>query len=296
MNERDDLPALAELGSRLEAARGAQRQGLRPQLWRPAFVLPAVLALIVGLMFTPPGRAVTGEIAELVGVGEVGGPPSEPSRVGDFDPASEQVVLAVGETADGVRYEIVAYRSDRDVGEREDGAVCVNVEWLGPGTRSDLSGSCYAGTLRYGAICCSAVSWANEEPTTPTAVPWAEGQISPRVDSVEVSYVDAGEEDRTVEAVVGMITPEIAELLKIEHPSGKFFASLPSLAEQGGVPAYPGGATYRAPAHPVVVSTFDQEGEPLESETIRPVSGRDIERIERLGRPLGALQEPRGGR
>jgi hypothetical protein len=243
---------------------------------RPAY-LPLLLAALVGLAFTPPGRAVTGELGELVGIGEVGGPPSQPSRVGHFDPASRQVVLAVGEAADGPAFEIVAFRAKQDAGGRGD-AICVNVEWLD--FPSDQSGSCYSGALNYGAMCCAYPLFPPDEPPkiAPTEVPWVEGEVSPEVSRVSVSYVDDAGEQQTVEATLGMITPEIAERLDIEHPSGLFFASVPGLERQTG---FPPGVNYDAPAHPVVMSAFNADGELLESETTRPVSAERIVRMER---------------
>lgn len=138
MSNPSELPALAELGERLEAARQARRRKPSNPLLRPAWLVPAVLVAMVGLAFTPPGRTLTGEVGELVGIGEVGGPPTQPSKVGDFDPATGQVILAVGEAADGAQFEIVAYRAKQD-------ATCVNVEFLD--APPDRAGVCYSGAL-----------------------------------------------------------------------------------------------------------------------------------------------------
>jgi hypothetical protein len=255
--EIPDSEQAMRVAARIIAAEVTEPVRVAPRTRRRQRTLAIALTtgLLVALAFTPPGRAVTGKLAELVGIGEVGGPPTESSQVGSFEPGSNEVVLATGASADGVPLEIVAYRSEKQIPDTEGSTVCVNTEFLrGP---NEGSGQCYAGALRYGAVCCTQV--VIEDPAT--AVPFAEGQVNPRVDRVAIAYRTQSGDTRTVDATVGMITPAVAETLDVEHPSGLFFASLPEL----GTTDPPGPGPDR-PTASVEVMTFDEAGEPLETE------------------------------
>jgi hypothetical protein len=250
--------ATAERAAEL-AARPASRGGRRRS--RPALVTATVIAAVGAFALTPPGQAVTDEIGELVGLAEVGGPPTESSQVGNFDPATGQIVLATGATSDEVPFEIVAYRSDRSIVGREDSTTCVNIEF--PTAKTDQVASCYAGALRYGGVCCSGLTLGDDA----SAIPRVVGEIRPGIERVLVTYVASDGSERSVDATIGMITPEFAERLAVENPSGKFIASLPELAEQGDLPE-----PLQGPAFPVTVEVFDGTGELIETETIKPVS------------------------
>jgi hypothetical protein len=236
---------------------------------RPAFIAAAAVAAVGGFALTPPGQAVTDEIGELVGIAEVGGPPTESSQVGNFDPASGQIVLATGATSDDVPFEIVAYRSDRSISGRQDSTICVNVEF--PTVNAQQVESCYAGALRYGGVCCSSLVHRDDASTVPRVV----GEVRPGVERVQATYVASDGTERSVEATIGMITPEFAERLAVEHPSGKFIASLPDLAEQPDLPE-----PLQGPASPVTIEVFDSSGDLIETETINPVSENRIRQQE----------------
>ena len=244
------------LGKRLTEAASREIPTTRKPPKRRWIAVPILVAAVTGFAFTAPGRAVTDDLAELVGIGEVGGAPTQPSEVGDFDPASDQIVLATGTTANGDPYEIVAFRSNRLIKEGSD-SICVNVEFLE--RASGRAGSCYAGALNYGGMCCAGVTAKDE----PGFVPEVVGQIRPGISRVQVEYVDEAGETKSAEADIGMITPEFAERLEVDHPSGLFIASLPGLATETVEPYPPG------PADPVTVSVFDESGERVETETIR---------------------------
>jgi hypothetical protein len=283
LNRVDELASSEAPDALIERARAEsttlrQRTCAGKQKW--VALAAGILALILAASFTPPGRAATEWVGDLVGVGDVGGPPTRPSEVRDFGPASDQIVLATGETADGVAFEIVAFRSDKQIVEREEQTVCVNVEF--PGRQSDPAGSCYAGALRYGALCCSGVIFKDAA----SSVPRIEGEVHPDVDRVVISYVDESGAVQSVDATVGMITPEFAERLNIDHPSGLFIASLPGLAEQRGLPTPLQGSV----AHPIEVTAFGAEGQELETEAIHPVSDRQIQRAEELNERRDAFE------
>ena len=251
----------------------------RRRLRRRSRVLAVVVGVVVALLaLTPQGREAVGAAAEQgsqlllgergkvedpgqssrqkrVGTAEVGGPPTKGVQIGKFAPDGPKIVLATGETADGVPFEIVAYRSDVSEAPYE-GTVCVNDEF--PTAKSDGGSGCYYdGALNYGGLCCSQVS------TTPkaTSVPFIEGQIAPRVESVVVRYIDEAGDQREVEAVIGMITPQFAARLAVEHPSGLFLASLPGLA------TVPLGSFGRGVAEPIKITALTDKGAIVETET-----------------------------
>jgi len=217
--------------------------------------------LAILLVATPPGREAISRAAKLIGIGEVGGPPTEPTEVGSFESATDHIVLATGQTADDVPFEIVAYRSDVPIQGTEDATVCANIEF--PGTVDDTQG-CYSGALRFGDICCPILQINSPA----TAVPYVEGQVNPRVDGVSVTYVDTSGRARTVDAVVGEITPAFAARLDVEHPIGIFIASLPDLAVEDLDPGVPGP---KGAAETIELRTFGADGQELEGEAIEPL-------------------------
>ena len=262
------------------AVQRLNRPGPAParRLRRRSRVLAVVVGAVVALLaLTPQGRDAVGAAVEqgsqlLVGerdkgddpgqpsrqqrvrTVEVGGPPTKGVQILKFSAAGPKIVLATGKTADGVPYEIVAYRSDVSEAPYES-TVCVNNEF--PTAKSDGFGGCYYdGPLNYGGLCCSQVS------TTPraTSVPYIEGQIAPRVESVLVRYIDEAGNQREVEAVIGMITPQFASRLRVEHPSGVFIASLPGLA------TVPIGSFGRGVAEPIRVTALTDKGAIVETE------------------------------
>jgi hypothetical protein len=80
-------------------------------VWRRrALVLAAIALALVIASFTPPGRAASAWVGKLVGIGDVGGPPTldEPGSSAQ----GTGVVVANGSAPDGSRYEWVAYRCE----------------------------------------------------------------------------------------------------------------------------------------------------------------------------------------
>ena len=142
--------ARAEIAARPEPAP-------RERAWpRRALALAAVaLALVVALL-SPPGRAASAWVGELVGIGDVGGEPTlEP---GGFRTPGTGVVVANGSAPDGSRYEWVAYRckvDDEDLGAGFRG-VGLSLDW--PGVKGqEASGDCEEGAATR-AVACSALS------------------------------------------------------------------------------------------------------------------------------------------
>ncbi len=87
--------------------------------WRPRLLsVAAALLLVIVVLLTPPGRAASAWVGDLVGIGEVGGPPTQERRGSFADPGSA-VVIDNGVAPDGTRYEWVAYACSVDL--REEG-------------------------------------------------------------------------------------------------------------------------------------------------------------------------------
>ena len=115
----------------IEARAGATRP--RPPLRSRrhfALVLAACFACLVGVsLLTPPGQAAIERVGRLLGVGQVGGPPTLHPRL---KPANAAIVIDDGRAPDGTRYEWSAYRS----GQRHEGGptgarsqMCVGLDW-----------------------------------------------------------------------------------------------------------------------------------------------------------------------
>ena len=121
---------------------GAPEGRLRSdQAWRRrVLVIACGLGLIGTVLLTPPGRAATGWVGDLVGIGEVGGPPTREER-DQGAPVARSVVVATGHAPDGARYEYVVDRFPTGEGpkaptgegvEGPDGETfkwCLGLEW-----------------------------------------------------------------------------------------------------------------------------------------------------------------------
>jgi hypothetical protein len=91
-----ELGALERLGKQFELLELEGAASRRPSYRRLAIAAAVVLALAAASL-TPPGRAVAERIGEIVGIGD------EPTGVG-----GDSVVIGVGESPSGARYEIFA--------------------------------------------------------------------------------------------------------------------------------------------------------------------------------------------
>jgi hypothetical protein len=135
--------AVAAARSEIAARRGPAPAPRRPR--RRALQIAFATALLGVVLLTPPGRAATAWVGDLVGIGDVGGPPTENRR--DDQAAGPAIVVNNGFAPDGSRYEWVVYHCRVDL-RREGlpGAVDgygVNFEWPGrPGDGGAGGGSC----------------------------------------------------------------------------------------------------------------------------------------------------------
>lgn len=106
--------------------------------------LAAAVLLVIVVLLTPPGRAASAWVGELVGIGDVGGPPTQEKR-GRFESPSTAVVIDNGLAPDGSRYEWVAYECKVDLTDEgldtKFTGIGVSLDW--PGVKAyEGSGSC----------------------------------------------------------------------------------------------------------------------------------------------------------
>jgi hypothetical protein len=184
--------AVAAARARIEARPASARS---PRRARRALGIAFATALLAGALLTPPGRAASGWVGELVGIGEVGGRPSQEHR--GFDEAGEAIVINNGTAPDGSRYEWVAYPCKVDL--RDEGLPTrfegfgLSFEW--PGVKGhEGGGSCEEGggldsQRPFAAFGVHIVPSQFKGVAEPDLV--VSGATGPRVHGVRVFYTDA---------------------------------------------------------------------------------------------------------
>jgi hypothetical protein len=108
--------AVAEARAEIAAREGSAP--VRGEERRRALALAAAALLALVFLLTPPGRAASAWVGELVGIGDVGGEPTQRYRTFGVDGTA--IVIDNGTGPDGSRYEWVAYQCKvdlRDEGE-----------------------------------------------------------------------------------------------------------------------------------------------------------------------------------
>jgi hypothetical protein len=217
-----ELPNAAEARQRaIDAARQAYRS--RPVTARPfraaRLVAATALLAVFAFCFTAPGHAATGWVGRLVGIGDVGGPPSVDQPVGSTRANGSKVVIANGSAPDGSRYELVAFQSAED-------GTCIEVEFPRLGNGTHASGQCTAdqpiqALNGFGFTDYSPANGDNQPSATPVS-----GIVGDNVARVKVSYQSAGIE-QDIEADVAQLTPELQKQIGAPDPLGAFIAFLP---------------------------------------------------------------------
>jgi hypothetical protein len=217
----------------VEAVATAMVASPAPSPARRRWLVPAAvaLAIVLALSLTPPGRAVAEWAAELVGIGEVGGPPSVNEPVIDTIPSSEQVVVATGETPNGQAFEVVIYRTDQLAKPNEDPLPtgnCIQTVFPDQGERFDGGGSggCSYGSGRARGV--QALRMGYPGPRFGGAI--LEGEATPRARRVEVSYETRARGRRETVATVAFVRGSTAQRVGIERPTTYFVAFMPGLA------------------------------------------------------------------
>ena len=133
--------AVAAARSEIAARRGPAPAPRRPR--RLALRIAFASALLVAALLTPPGRAATAWVGDLVGIGDVGGKPTQKHR--EDQAAGPAIVVNNGFAPDGSRYEWVVYHCRMDM--RKEGlpgvvdGYGVDFEWPGRAGDGGAGGS-----------------------------------------------------------------------------------------------------------------------------------------------------------
>jgi hypothetical protein len=219
--------ARAEVSAR-EVPVAAPREGRRR-----ALTLAAAALLAAVLLLTPPGRAASAWVGELVGLGEVGGEPTQRYRTFGVDGTA--IVIDNGRAPDGTRYEWVAYECKVDMtdqGQPEDKfeGIGISFEWpdvkgyegLGgceeregrPRTEDGaIGGSVHIVPSQFKGV---------EEPDL-----MASGQTGPGVRDVKVFYREPDGTRHPLPVDFARVDGELRELAHRPQALGTFVAFLP---------------------------------------------------------------------
>jgi hypothetical protein len=241
----DEARARAATSAAERVARmGGRPSRSAPRLMRFGVAALALLAALVGFAFTPPGKTVSGELGDLVGIGEPATLPPElsPGLVGPRRPG---VVIASGRAPDGAPYEVVASRGVAteprstaagtgagSVTERGGGRVmtCLTV---------DLPESPERGTVEFcvGSQHARGVVGVNvADRAFPDKEPEFAGSkaryvltavLNPSVARVEVTYQDGAGEGHVAFSDVGTVTRAIAKKIRTDDRVAYLVAFLP---------------------------------------------------------------------
>jgi hypothetical protein len=223
--ERAVAEARAEAAARSPVAR-AGRAGVRLLVG-----LAAAAVLVAVVLLTPPGRAASAWVGELVGIGEVGGSPTREQR--GFE-ASEAVVIDNGRAPDGSRYEWVAYKCEVDM--RDEGlperfqGIGVSFEWpgvQGPGG-GGTCGERTDATERHSAFTSHGVNILPSQfkgVERPDLVVY--GSTGPHVSGVRILYTDRFGEKHSLPVDFARVEGKLRELAHRSEALGTFTAFIP---------------------------------------------------------------------
>lgn len=205
---------------------------------RVAAVALVFLGAVVAFAFTPPGRALSGELGELVGIGEpaeVGeratlppsnAPPQFPLRV-------RPVVIASGRTPDGTPYEVVASRGIDRQPRRV--LTCLTVD-LPASPALETGEICleprhaqFRGRrkLEYITVADRAAQGREHQFAGSTTRYVLTALLSPKVERVDVMYRDARGNRQAAYSDVGQVDKRIARIIGTKPRLGYLVAFLP---------------------------------------------------------------------
>ena len=197
---------------------------------RVLVALGTAAILVAVVVLTPPGRAASAWVGELVGIGEVGGSPTRDDRPMD---ASDAVVIDNGRAPDGSRYEWVAYRCDVDMGaEGVPGGfrgIGVSLEWPGSqgpgggGNCAEVTGAPTAGAFTSHGV--HVLPSQFKDAQRPDLV--VAGSTGPRVHRVEILYTDRFGEKHELPVDFARVEGKLRELAHQSAPIGTFTAFIP---------------------------------------------------------------------
>ena len=199
--------------------------------WRPRLLSSAAaLLLVLAVLLTPPGRAASAWVGDLVGIGEVGGPPTQGKR-SSFADAGSAVVIDNGVAPDGTRYEWVAYECSvgGDVPGPKFEGIGVSLDW--PGVKGyEGGGSCeeLQGRPRDGVFSQIGVQILPSQfkgVAQPDLV--ISGATGPDVHRVSVIYRDGEGEKHELPVDFTRVEGKLRKLASQPEPLGTFMAFLP---------------------------------------------------------------------
>lgn len=288
------IDALDEFGVAFDCAmREQERRGAtrlrRVSAWRPGLALAGAAALLIGLAFTPPGRAIAEAVGELVGIGK----PSSVHEPNLRDPRLDRTQEVVGPAfvaasgtvpfPDGEPFEIVAWaakeRSNRAIpavdfatGERTTMGVdrpsdrllsCLGVVFPDRGEQESAKYCAFESPFKDASHVFLGGSGTRQFGSSgPTLITDTTGADVARV---QVTYADSAGERAEAPATLGRFDAELLDKTGATVPFGLFVAFVPS---DGALRS-------------VEVTTFDDAGRPLEQEALGGSSGHALEASER---------------
>jgi hypothetical protein len=224
--ERTVARARAEVARRGQAASS-------PRLDRRWLLGLATAALLVAVvLLTPPGRAASAWVGELVGIGDVGGSPTLDRRPGGE--RGTAVVIDNGRAPDGSRYEWVAYGCKIDL--RDEGqpthfrGIGLALEWPG-GKRPEGGGVCEETTGGPGREAAFRSHGVQIVPSQFKGVAEPDlvisGSVGPAVHRVGIVYTDRGGRRHDLPVDFARVTGELRRLTGRREPLGTFTAFVP---------------------------------------------------------------------
>jgi hypothetical protein len=186
-------------------------------------ILAVAAGVLVLLAATPQGRDAVSWAADLVGIGEVGGPPASTLSENAPEPSRGPIVFATGSAPDGEAFELFAYRSkDAKV---PGGATCVQTKFVD--SDYGVGALCFGdGPTEQGVRILEFSEGENFDDYGLLG-----GEVTLAADRVVVEYRAAGGEGRTVEATVADLDGDLAERIAVPNPTSFFVAFLPDATE-----------------------------------------------------------------
>ena len=224
--------AVAE--ARAEVEGRADATPSRRELPRRHVTVLAAAALLAAVLITPPGRAASAWVGDLVGLGEVGGPPTmQEGR--SFADDRTAVVIENGTAPDGTRYEWVAYECSVDLREEGSGTkfegIGMSLEWPGvkghegTGHCEELQGRPRPEPDALGSHGVHILPSQFKGVENPDLV--ISGTAGPGVHRVEVLYQEPDGDTRELPVDFARVDGELLELAHRPEALGTFVAFLP---------------------------------------------------------------------
>jgi hypothetical protein len=226
--ERAVAEARAEIEARGHVER-ATRAGWAHE--RPLVGVAAAVMLVIVFLLTPPGRAASAWVGDLVGIGDVGGPPSQ-EKQGRFIRPGTAVVIDNGTAPDGSRYEWVGYRCGENLappGTKGFEGIGTALQWPGvkghegEGFCEELAGRPSAPDISsHGVHILPSQFHGVAEPDLVV-----EGTTGPHVHRVRVIYRDGEGREHDLPVDFARVQGKLRKLASQPEPLGTFIAFLP---------------------------------------------------------------------